>query len=737
MPLRKHIARLGGSRSKSDDDKPYLSYYDANLTFGDVKSLKNDWLPDSVITFWQEYLERETLPRYPQARICLLRPSMTFWLMHADPRETNGGLPNLTKVTHLFLPINDNRNVSDAEGGSHWSLLLVSVHDGIAFHYDSLGNANFDEGRLATRKLSEHLRRPLRFINLDDSPQQENGSDCGVFVCLLMRHLLVKRLLGATAREKVSMSMGGKMVDSHGGRKEMLRIIENLHKEAERRQSCYAETVTDSDDSRHSGGSLYSTIAFAGSVKELHLVTTPLSATLNSEASLASHDCVNGGRRPNNSKESLASHDSVKRGRRLNRSKESLASHDSFNRGRQPNNSKESLASYDSVSRSRQLNNSKESLVSHNFDTSHISKASSANASSSGVSGSNVPIPPSSPTHTRRHSPDSNSSRGRCLNYKRRSPRKHCRALRSGHGSYASSDTSSNASSKYSSRGRPQHRRFILPCEGGPATLCVSNTPCIRHSRRSPCEQRCPNLRRESSETPGIVDDRRNQEGCLRQPSKHGPQQPPKHGSGRRVSSKGGVNDKPRSEAHYSQRESALRKEAGERYSSRRGASYRDKCKSQDGESRPDESSSHPPHRKKRSPSRRAPEPSQELVQRPKSHSRNLTPRSPMPTQLRYPINGGRSSRLPRPPSGYEYVENPRVFVRMINGAEPHVLHMPSQLSSYSSSRGYGYEQSSEVFVRQLDAEPNVLHMPRPPLRPYGRQSYTRGYLYNTPYYYS
>ncbi|TQV90396.1 cmp-sialic acid transporter [Cordyceps javanica] len=236
MPLRQRIARLGESLSTSD--KPYLSYYDASLTVGDVRSLKNDWLTDNVITFWQEYLERETLPRYPQARICLLRPSMAFLLMRAnDLRHANGSLPDLTKVTHIFLPINDNRNVADAEGGSHWSLLLVSVHDGLAFHYDSLGSANFDEGKLATRKLSQLLRRELRFINLDDSPQQENGSDCGVFVCLLMRHLLVKRLLGATAREKVSMSMGGKMVDSYGGRKEMLRIIDNLRKEAERRRS--------------------------------------------------------------------------------------------------------------------------------------------------------------------------------------------------------------------------------------------------------------------------------------------------------------------------------------------------------------------------------------------------------------------------------------------------------------------------------------------------------------------
>ncbi|KAF5561905.1 sentrin-specific protease SENP8 (SUMO-specific protease) [Fusarium napiforme] len=240
MPFRQRMARHFGDSLAPE--KPYLSYYDVLLTAEDIKALKHDWLTDNNIAFWEEYLERETLPKYPQARIVLLRPSMTFLLMkEPDLRSVQSALPDFSKVTHIFLPINDNRNVSVAEGGSHWSLLLVSTLDGVAFHYDSLGGANYSEANVATRKLANILGRPLRFINLEDCPQQENGSDCGVFVCLLMRHLLVKRLLCANAREKVSMSMGGKMVDSYGGRKEMMRIIENLRKEGERRRStdCY------------------------------------------------------------------------------------------------------------------------------------------------------------------------------------------------------------------------------------------------------------------------------------------------------------------------------------------------------------------------------------------------------------------------------------------------------------------------------------------------------------------
>jgi sentrin-specific protease 8 len=184
------------------------------------------------------YLEREELRKFPSSHIVLLRPSMAFMLMKTPSvLSLRDALPDFSKTTHIFLPINDARNVSIAEGGSHWSLLLVSVIDGVAFHYDSLSPSNYNEAMLATQKISELLGRGLRFMNLEDSPQQENGSDCGVYVCIQMRHLLLKRLLSANAREKVSMSMGGKLVDAFGGRKEMLKTIERFRKEGERRRS--------------------------------------------------------------------------------------------------------------------------------------------------------------------------------------------------------------------------------------------------------------------------------------------------------------------------------------------------------------------------------------------------------------------------------------------------------------------------------------------------------------------
>ena len=163
---------------------------------------------------------------------------MSFMLMQAaEPLALKEVLPNFSKTTHVFLPINDNVDVTQAEGGSHWSLLLVSIIDGVSFHYDSMNQANEREARSTTMKLEQLLGKRLRFIPMGDSPQQENGSDCGVFVCVLMRHLLLKRLLRADASTKVSMSMRDAHINAKDGRKTMLKVIEERRDEGKRRRS--------------------------------------------------------------------------------------------------------------------------------------------------------------------------------------------------------------------------------------------------------------------------------------------------------------------------------------------------------------------------------------------------------------------------------------------------------------------------------------------------------------------
>ena len=184
------------------------------------------------------FLEREELIAFPKASIVLLRPSMSTMLMHTpDPLTLKEVLPNFSTTTHIFLPINDNNDVEAEDGGSHWSLLLVSVIDGVAFHYDSMDHHNNHEAQATTMKLERLLGKRLKYIPMSGSPQQDNSIDCGVFVCIAMRHLLLKRLLRADASKKISMSMSDTSIQAKEGRKTMLKVIEEKRREGVRRSS--------------------------------------------------------------------------------------------------------------------------------------------------------------------------------------------------------------------------------------------------------------------------------------------------------------------------------------------------------------------------------------------------------------------------------------------------------------------------------------------------------------------
>ena len=153
-----------------------------------------------------------------------------------DPTQLRNVLPSFAKTSHIFLPVNDNKDPDLPEGGSHWSLLVVSINDQVSFHYDSLNSANAREGKRISERFGRLLGIELAFKDIEDSPQQANCSDCGVFTCLTMRHLL-RRLLKKKRGEKVTMSMANRELDAALGRKELSKTIESLRKEAERRRS--------------------------------------------------------------------------------------------------------------------------------------------------------------------------------------------------------------------------------------------------------------------------------------------------------------------------------------------------------------------------------------------------------------------------------------------------------------------------------------------------------------------
>ncbi|KAI5286388.1 hypothetical protein KEM54_006827 [Ascosphaera aggregata] len=184
---------------------------------------RSPMIPTRIITIW---LEREYL-KGQSKRLVLLRPSMSYMLLKTkDTASLQGVLPDLKGTSHIFIVVNDNENVNEVEGGSHWSLLVVSVNDKRAFHYDSLCNANEFEAEALTKKIGRLVGKDLRCVPVKSSPQQSNQNDCGIYVCMIMEFLLKNRICTARRDQMVSMELEGVNLKALAARQIIFDIIE-------------------------------------------------------------------------------------------------------------------------------------------------------------------------------------------------------------------------------------------------------------------------------------------------------------------------------------------------------------------------------------------------------------------------------------------------------------------------------------------------------------------------------
>ncbi|KAI9293196.1 cysteine proteinase, partial [Neoconidiobolus thromboides FSU 785] len=171
-----------------------LSYQDSVIRSVDLASLStNSWITDSIIHFYYTYLEATS----PSPEISLLSPSIIhLFLMlnrnHTSHEELITILPrSLVTCNFLFLPINNHRQITT--GGTHWSLLIYSKLDECFFYYDSLRDSNYHYAKEVASYIIKLLNVKLCKIRCMNTPQQWNGSDCGVFL-LILSEILYFRL---------------------------------------------------------------------------------------------------------------------------------------------------------------------------------------------------------------------------------------------------------------------------------------------------------------------------------------------------------------------------------------------------------------------------------------------------------------------------------------------------------------------------------------------------------------
>ncbi|WOK96658.1 NEDD8-specific protease 1 [Canna indica] len=170
--------------SKNKGDDMILSYHDVVLRRSDLDILRGPChLNDRLIEFYFAHIA--STASSPAA--LLVPPSISFWLAHClDPqshRECVDAL-RLPDRDLVFFTVNDNLDVSAAEGGSHWSLLVYFRETNEFVHHDSCRGVNRLHAESLFRAVSGFVDggggEYPRFVE-GFTPQQTNGYDCGLY----------------------------------------------------------------------------------------------------------------------------------------------------------------------------------------------------------------------------------------------------------------------------------------------------------------------------------------------------------------------------------------------------------------------------------------------------------------------------------------------------------------------------------------------------------------------------
>lgn len=177
---------MGSSKA----DEKILSYNDVVLRRSDLHILSGPYfLNDRVIEFYFSHLEST----YPSDDILLLPPSIAFWIGRCQDKESISCFVEPMKLGSMKLiifPVNNNVDVTWAEGGSHWSLLAFDRNANIFVHHDSNGGTNSRHAKQLHQSVVDFVgcsgSKP-KYVEHNRTPQQVNGYDCGLYVCAIAR----------------------------------------------------------------------------------------------------------------------------------------------------------------------------------------------------------------------------------------------------------------------------------------------------------------------------------------------------------------------------------------------------------------------------------------------------------------------------------------------------------------------------------------------------------------------
>ncbi|KAF8397629.1 hypothetical protein HHK36_016549 [Tetracentron sinense] len=172
---------------KSKADEKILSYNDVVLRQSDVEILSGPYfLNDRIIEFYFSYLASSC----PSKDILLVPPSISFWVANCPDFESLKDFVGpliLSDKKLVIFAINNNDDVTQAEGGTHWSLLAYERNANVFVHHDSIAGSNKWHAKRLYKAVAGFMDTSnsapnVKYVECTSMPQQMNGYDCGLYV---------------------------------------------------------------------------------------------------------------------------------------------------------------------------------------------------------------------------------------------------------------------------------------------------------------------------------------------------------------------------------------------------------------------------------------------------------------------------------------------------------------------------------------------------------------------------
>jgi sentrin-specific protease 8 len=186
------------SAAGEDGNERVLSYGDVVLLRSDLAILRGrHFLNDRIIAFYLAHLSSAFGANDDDgADLLLLPPSIPYLLSNLPDPDSVAMVAEPIRLASrrlVLLPVNDNPDASLAEGGSHWTLLVLDATAGASrprfVHHDSLGFVNVPAACCLADALRPLLPDADNGAPLVEgpTPMQVNGHDCGVYVLAVAR----------------------------------------------------------------------------------------------------------------------------------------------------------------------------------------------------------------------------------------------------------------------------------------------------------------------------------------------------------------------------------------------------------------------------------------------------------------------------------------------------------------------------------------------------------------------